>query len=112
MLANAEGRLPVDDWGSIDWWPPLPVAGGEVALEEDAARLPDLPQSPACRRRPSPRRASRRSRPSPRRRSASGYLFFVAGCPSGDRDGSHYFARTLDEHNANIAQANDGVPGQ
>jgi cell division protein YceG involved in septum cleavage len=41
-----------------------------------------------------------------------GYLFFVAGCPGGTRDGSHYFARTLDEHNANIAQANTECAGQ
>ena len=39
-----------------------------------------------------------------------GYLYFVAGCPNGVRDGSHYFARTNDEHNANVAQAReDGV---
>ena len=40
-----------------------------------------------------------------------GFLFFVAGCPDGDRDGSHYFARTLDEHNANIAKANEECAG-
>jgi UPF0755 protein len=41
-----------------------------------------------------------------------GYLFFVAGCPDGTRDGSHYFSRTLDEHNAFIAQANEECAGQ
>jgi UPF0755 protein len=42
----------------------------------------------------------------------NGYLFFVAGCPGGTRDGSHYFAATLDEHNANIARANEECAGQ
>ena len=41
----------------------------------------------------------------------NGFLFFVAGCPSGTRDGSHYFAATLDEHNANIARANQECAG-
>ena len=41
-----------------------------------------------------------------------GFLFFVAGCPDGVRDGSHYFSATLDEHNANIAQANQECAGQ
>ena len=31
----------------------------------------------------------------------------MAGRPGGTRDGSHYFARTLEEHNANIACANE-----
>ena len=41
-----------------------------------------------------------------------GYLFFVAGCPDGVRDGSHYFAKTLTEYNANIAKANAECAGQ
>ncbi|MGH2416945.1 MAG: endolytic transglycosylase MltG, partial [Candidatus Limnocylindria bacterium] len=41
-----------------------------------------------------------------------GFIFFVAGCPGGTRDGSHYFSRTLDEHNANIARANEECAGQ
>ena len=41
-----------------------------------------------------------------------GFLFFVAGCPNGVRDGSHYFAATLPEHNANIAKANEECAGQ
>ncbi len=40
----------------------------------------------------------------------SGYYYFVAGCPDGVRDGSHYFAKTLDEQNANIAKANAECP--
>jgi cell division protein YceG involved in septum cleavage len=40
-----------------------------------------------------------------------GFLFFVAGCPDGVRDGSHYFAATLPEHNANIDRANEECVG-
>jgi hypothetical protein len=34
---------------------------------------------------------------------ASGYCYFVAACPDGERDDSHYFGRTYGEHQANIA---------
>jgi cell division protein YceG involved in septum cleavage len=39
-------------------------------------------------------------------------LYFVAGCPNGERDGSHYFAKTNGEHEANIAKANEECAGQ
>jgi peptidoglycan lytic transglycosylase G len=112
LLVNTDGAfLPVDDWGSIDWWPRLQVGGGDVALEEyllgfqtyTQAGLPPMPIA------------------APRIDSIAavanapideGYLFFVAGCPGGVRDGSHYFSRTLDEHNANIARANEECVGQ
>lgn len=112
LLANTEGALlPVDEWGSVEWWPRLTVGGGEVALEEyllgfqtyTRAGLPPMPIA------------------APRIESIAavanaplddGYLFFVAGCPDGTRDGSHYFATTLDEHNANIARANEECAGQ
>jgi UPF0755 protein len=42
--------------------------------------------------------------------TASGYFYFVAGCPNGVRDGSHYFAKSLGEQNANIAKANAECP--
>ena len=38
------------------------------------------------------------------------FFYFVAGCPNGNRDGSHYFARTNAEHQANIARANEECP--
>ncbi len=48
-LATAEhGGAPVDDWGGIEWWPPLPTGGADVQLPNRAGRLPDLPeQGPA-----------------------------------------------------------------
>ncbi len=112
LLAETEGAyLPVDQWGTIDWWPQLQVSGGEVPLEEyllgfQTYTRPGLPPMPIA---------------APRIGSIAavagaplddGYLFFVAGCPDGSRDGSHYFSRTLEEHNANIARANEECAGQ
>jgi len=111
LLAGTEGSsLPVDDWGTVEWWPQLQVPGGEVALEESLLGFqtytqPGLPPTPIA---------------SPRTDSLAavanapldeGYLFFVAGCPNAVRDGSHYFAKTLPEHNANIAKANEECAG-
>jgi UPF0755 protein len=112
LLANTEGAtLPVDEWGSVDWWPRLEVGGGEVELEEyllgfqtyTQAGLPPMPIA-------APRIGSIAAVANAP--IEEGYLFFVAGCPGGARDGSHYFSRTLDEHNANIARANEECVGQ
>ncbi len=112
LLANTEGAtLPVDDWGTVEWWPPLQVGGGDVALEEyllgfQTYTQQGLPPMPIA---------------APRTESIAavanaplddGFLFFVAGCPDGTRDGSHYFAATLEEHNANIARASEECAGQ
>ena len=112
LLANTDGAfLPVDDWGSVDWWPRLQVSGGEVALEEyllgfQTYTRPGLPPMPIS----APRIGSIEAVANAP--LDEGYLFFVAGCPGGARDGSHYFSRTLDEHNANIARANEECAGQ
>ena len=112
LLAGTEGAfLPVDQWGTIDWWPQLMVSGGEVPLEEyllgfqtyTQAGLPPMPIA-------APRIGSIAAVANAP--LDEGYLFFVAGCPDGNRDGSHYFSRTLDEHNANIARANEECAGQ
>jgi UPF0755 protein len=112
MLTDTPGAfLPVDGWGGVDWWPQLQVPGGEVALEEyllgfqtyTRAGLPPMPIA-------APRTGSIAAVASAP--LDDGYLFFVAGCPGGTRDGSHYFSRTLDEHNAFIAQANNECAGQ
>ena len=112
LLADTEGAtLPVDEWGSVEWWPRLEVGGGEVALEEyllgfQTYTQPGLPPMPIA----APRIGSIQAVATAP--TADGYLFFVAGCPGGTRDGSHYFSRTLDEHNAFVAQANEECAGQ
>jgi UPF0755 protein len=87
------------------------VSGGDVALEEyllgfqtyTQAGLPPMPIA-------APRIGSLEAVATAP--VDDGYLFFVAGCPDGNRDGSHYFATNLDEHNANIARANEECAGQ
>ena len=111
LLGDATGGLPVDEWGSVDWWPQLQVGGGEVALDEallgfQTYTQPGLPPMPIAAPRISSL-AAVASAP-----TDQGLLFFVAGCPGGTRDGSHYFSSTLDQHNANIAQANAECAGQ
>ena len=111
LLANTEGSfLPVDEWGNVEWWPQIQVPGGEVALEESLLGFqtytqPGLPPSPIA----SPRTASLAAVASAP--LGQGFLFFVAGCPDGERNGSHYFAATLEEHNANIAKSNQECAG-
>ncbi|MGI8999963.1 MAG: endolytic transglycosylase MltG [Candidatus Limnocylindria bacterium] len=108
--ASEGGNLAVDEWGSIDWWPQLQVGGGDVALEESLlgfqtytqAGLPPMPIA-------APRIGSLEAVAAAP--IDDGFLFFVAGCPDGTRDGSHYFSTTLDEHNANRARANEECVG-
>lgn len=110
-LATAEhGAAPIDQWGSVEWWPELTVAGSEVELPEELAgyqtyRNPGLPPSPISAPRTSSLQAVADAN------LEEGFLYFVAGCPGGVRDGSHYFARTNAEHEANIAIANEECAG-
>lgn len=112
LLVNTEGAfLPVDQWGTINWWPQLMVSGGEVPLEEvllgyQTYTRPGLPPTPIA----APRIGSIEAVATAN--LDDGFLFFVAGCPNGTRDGSHYFSETLDEHNANIARVNEECAGQ
>jgi len=109
-LATAEhGGAPVDEWGGIQWWQPLPTGGADVQLPDRLSGYQTylnkgLPPSPIA----SPRAASLQA--VARADTASGYFYFVAACPGGERDGSHYFARTLAEQQANIARANAECP--
>jgi UPF0755 protein len=111
-LATAEfGSKPVSEWQGIEWWPKLTTAGGDVALPEALAGyqsylVKGLPPTPIA----SPRIASIAGVAAPD--TASGYYYFVAACPGGVRDGSHYFAATLPQHKANIAKASLECPGQ
>ena len=111
LLGGGTGGLPVDEWASVDWWPQLQVSGGEVALDEallgfQTYTQPGLPPMPIAAPRISSL-AAVASAP-----LEDGYLFFVAGCPGGTRDGSHYFSRTNSEHEAFVAQAREECVGQ
>jgi len=109
-LATAEfGTRPISEWQEIEWWPQLQTAGNAVVLPDELAgyqsyAVKGLPPSPIA----SPRIASIAGVAAPH--LAGGYYYFVAACPDGVRDGSHYFAATLPEHNANIAKANAECP--
>lgn len=105
------GDAPIDEWGSIEWWPQLEATGGDIGADwpKDLAGYqtylnPGLPPSPIA----APRGSSLAAVASPQ----GDYLYFVAGCPNGDRDGSHYFAKTNGEHEANIAKARQECAGQ
>ncbi|MGH2463406.1 MAG: endolytic transglycosylase MltG [Candidatus Limnocylindria bacterium] len=109
-LATAEfGALPMAEWGTVRWWKPLPAGGAEIVLPEtllpyQTYQVGGLPPTPIS----SPRIASIQAAAFPD--MAAGYFFFVAACPNGVRDGSHRFAVTLAEHEANIAQMNAECP--
>lgn len=109
-LATSEfGSRSISEWQAIEWWPQLQTTGGEVALPEELAGyqsylVKGLPPSPIS----SPRMSSIAGVAAPD--TASGYYYFVAACPGGVRDGSHYFAQNLAGQNANIAKANAECP--
>ena len=109
-LATVEfGSRPISEWQGIDWWSPLQTSGGEVVLPAELAgyqtyQVKGLPPGPIA----SPRIASIAGVAAPD--MSGGYFYFVAACPNGERDGSHYFARNLAEQNANIAKANAECP--
>lgn len=110
LATAAFGTRPVRDWGDIDWWPPLQSAGNEVVLPAELAGyqsylIKGLPPTPIA----APRIASIAGVAAPD--TASGFFYFVAGCPNGVRDGSHYFAANFGQHEANIAKANAECAG-
>jgi UPF0755 protein len=109
LATAAYGSRPVPDWGGITWWSALQTGGLEVVLPDALAgyqtyKVKGLPPTPIA----APRMASIAGVAAPD--TASGYLYFVAGCPNGVRDGSHYFAKTNAEQNANIAKASAECP--
>ncbi len=109
-LATAKfGKMPVGQWARIDWWLPLQVGGAEVQLPKELSGYqtyirPGLPPGPIS----APRVSSIRAAAFPD--TNAGYLYFVAGCPGGKRDGSHYFATTNAQQEANSAKANGECP--
>jgi UPF0755 protein len=110
-LASADfGTRSISDWAQIEWWPALQTSGDKVVLPDALAGyqtylVKGLPPTPIA----APRVASLAGVAAPD--TASGYYYFVAGCPNGKRDGSHYFAKSLGEQSANIAKANAECAG-
>jgi UPF0755 protein len=110
LATRQNRRATVDEWGLIEWWPQLQVGGADVELPRRLAgyqtyRNPGLPPAPIA----SPRISSLEAVAFAD--AESGNFYFVAGCPNGQRDGSHYFAQTYGEHQANIARANEECAG-
>jgi len=96
-------------WADVNWWAPLQTGGADVKLPAQLARYQTylsagLPPSPIA----APGLASLTA--VAKANTAAGYFYFVAACPGGHRDGSHYFAKTLAQHEANIAKANAECP--
>lgn len=109
LATAAYGSRPVSDWAHITWWSALQTGGVDVVLPDALAgyqtyKVKGLPPTPIS----APRMASIAGVASPD--TAGGFLYFVAGCPTGVRDGSHYFAKTLKQQNANIAKAKAECP--
>jgi UPF0755 protein len=109
LATAAFGSRPVRDWGQITWWSALQSSGVDVVLPDALARyqtykVKGLPPTPIS----APRIASIAGVAAPD--TASGFFYFVAACPNGVRDGSHYFAKSLAEQNANIAKAKAECP--
>jgi UPF0755 protein len=106
------GTLPVDQWGEPqEWWPQLQVTGGEVPIPDFLASFqtylnPGLPASPIAAPRAESLAAVANAP------IDNGLLYFVAGCPDGTRDGSHYFATNSNDHQANIERARAECAGQ
>jgi UPF0755 protein len=109
LATDANRDAAAADWGNIEWWQPLQVAGKDVELPKRLSAFqtyvnPGLPPTPIA----SPRAASLSA--IARADTSSGYYYFVAACPGGKRDGSHYFARTYAEQLANQQRANAECP--
>lgn len=104
LATAAYGDQPVREWGATDWWAKLTAGGRDIVLPDRLASYQTylnlgLPLTPIA----APRLASILAVAAADR--ADHYFFFVAGCPGGVYDGSHYFGKTLAEHNANVARA-------
>lgn len=104
------GALPVDQWGDVEWWPMLQVGGVDVELPEPLLGFqtyarPGLPPMPIAAPRTDSLAAVANAP------LEDGYMFFVAGCPDGTRDGSHYFAIAYEDHLANVERASAECSG-
>lgn len=84
-----------------DWWPAFTLEQTEVDSPYNTYRNLGLPPGPIC----SPGLASIQATANP---AQTDYYFFLADCTKND--GSHLFARTAEEHNANYALCGGEVP--
>ena len=84
-----------------DWWPAFTLEQTEVDSPYNTYRNLGLPPGPIC----SPGLASIQATANP---AQTDYYFFLADCTRND--GSHLFAKTAEEHNANYAMCGGEVP--
>jgi UPF0755 protein len=84
-----------------DWWPQFTLEATEVDSPYNTYRNLGLPPGPIC----SPGLASIQATAYP---AQTDYYFFLADCIKND--GSHLFARTAEEHNANYEMCGGTLP--
>ncbi len=84
-----------------DWWPVLTLQDLEVDSPYNTYKNPGLPPGPIC----SPGLASIQASANP---AQTDYFFFLANCIKND--GSHLFAVTQEEHNANYQMCGGQIP--
>jgi UPF0755 protein len=84
-----------------NWWPEFTLAATEAESPFNTYRNLGLPPTPIC----SPGLAAIDAAASP---ADTDYYFFLADCEKGD--GSHLFAATQEEHNANYVRCGGVVP--
>jgi UPF0755 protein len=101
---------PISGWQGIKWWAPLDTGGAQVSITAKALarfqtyKVAGLPPWPID----GPGLASLQAVATAN--TGAGYYYFVAACPGGKRDGSHYFAKSYAQQLANIAKANGECP--
>lgn len=84
-----------------DWWPQFTLEATEVGSPYNTYRNLGLPPGPIC----SPGLASIQATAYP---ADTGFFFFLADCTKDD--GSHLFAVTQEEHNANYQMCGGEIP--
>jgi UPF0755 protein len=98
---NADPTVQYGLHNTDDWWPVLTLQDLESDSPYNTYRVIGLPPGPIC----SPGLASIRASAYP---AETDYYFFLADCTKND--GSHLFAATQQEHNANYAMCGGEVP--